>query len=282
MGIRALVVGGTSGTGYALACRLAAEPSTTSVIISGRNKPATLPHSNMHFRALDATSMRGIKTYTDAFKASETEKLDYLIMSQGVMNLNGRDETPEGIDKKMAVHYYGRQMLTRELLPSLTPDAKVISVYDSWSGNPQKVNWDDLDLKKNFSLGTAANHCMVMNDAMVQHFATTQNPGDKRHFIHAWPGAVKSNLGGELPWYVRAPLQALQGVIATKPDVWAERLFTGVKERVEEGENDGKRWHWLNQKGRDVKDKKIWTEEEMSKIAGHTWNLLDAAVTTKA
>lgn len=226
--------------------------------------------------------MRGIKSYTDAFKASEKQKLDYLIMSQGVMNLDGRNETPEGIDRKMAVHYYGRQMLIRELLPSLTPDAKVISVYDSWSGNPSKLSWDDLDLKKNFSLGTAANHCMVMNDVMVQHFATTQNPNDKRHFVHAWPGAVNTNLVRELPWYLRSPLKALANVISTNPDVWAERLLNGLKERVEEGEKGGKLWHYLNQKGLRVKDKTVWTEEEMGIIAGHTWNLVDSALLTKA
>lgn len=282
MSIKALVVGGTNGLGYALACRLAADPSTASVIISGRTKPATLPHPNMHFKPIDATSMRNIKSYTDAFKASEKEKLDYLIMTQGVLNLDGRVETQEGIDRKMALHYYGRQMLLRELLPSLAADAKVISVYDSSSGNPPKLNWSDLDLKNTFSLANAAQHCMNMNDVMTQHFASTQKAGDKRHFIHAYPSMVNTNIGRDLAWYLQLPAKALSAAVATKPNVWAERLMSGLEVRVEEGEKEGKRWHYLDQRGRNVKNKKLWTEEEMEKVAGHTWGLLDAAIATKA
>lgn len=282
MSIRALVVGGTSGTGYALACRLAADPSTISVIISGRTKPASLPHSNMHFKPIDATSMRNIKAYTDAFKASEKEKLDYLVLTQGVINLDGRVETPEGIDRKMAVHYYGRQMLIRELLPSLALDAKVISVYDSSSGDPSKLNWQDFDLKDNFSLANAAQHCMNMNDIMTQRFASTQLAGEKRHFVHAFPSLVNTNIGRDLAWYMRVPAKAFQIAVATKPSVWAERLMSGLEVRVEEGESEGKRWHYLDQKGRSIKNKKVWTEEEMEKVVGHTWGLLDAAVATKA
>ena len=60
------------------------------------------------------------------------------------------------------------QLLIRELMPTLKEDAKVIIVYDGKFGKPSGLIWDDLDLKRNFSLGAAANHCMVMNDVMVQ------------------------------------------------------------------------------------------------------------------
>ncbi|KAF8958559.1 hypothetical protein BDZ97DRAFT_1622330, partial [Flammula alnicola] len=32
-------------------------------------------------------------------------KINYLIMSPGIMTLSGRDETAEGINKNLAVHY---------------------------------------------------------------------------------------------------------------------------------------------------------------------------------
>ncbi|KAJ4169650.1 hypothetical protein NW754_005802 [Fusarium falciforme] len=103
MTTRALVVGGTSGIGYAMACRVAAEASTSIVTISGRTKPNNIPHANINFRPLEATSMRQIKQYTDDFKA-QGQKLDLLIMTQGIMTTAGRTETPEGIDRKMALH----------------------------------------------------------------------------------------------------------------------------------------------------------------------------------
>ena len=169
-----MVVGGTNGIGHAMACRVAAEAGSSAVIISGRTKPKNIPHANMEFRQLDATSMREIKQYTDTFKSVPGQKLDLLIMTQGIMTTAGRTETPEGIDRKMALHYYGRQLLIRELLPTLKEDAKVIIVFDGLFGSPTKLNWEDLDLKTHFSLGKAANHCMVMNDAMVQFHAAQQ------------------------------------------------------------------------------------------------------------
>lgn len=181
MTTRALVVDGSSDIGYGMACRIAASSPSSSVIISGRTEPEGIPHANMDFRHIEATSMRGIKNFTDTLKeelfgtsqgqrapAVETNKLDFLIMTQGVMTISGRTEIPEGIDRKMALHYYGKQLLIRELLPALKEDAKVVIVYDSRFGNPDKLHWDDLDLKTNFSLGTAANHCMVMTDAMTK------------------------------------------------------------------------------------------------------------------
>ncbi|KAJ3469594.1 hypothetical protein MRS44_003659 [Fusarium solani] len=219
MTTRALVVGGTSGIGYAMACRVAAEASTsvvtisgrtkprvaaeasTSVVtISGRTKPQNIPHANINFRPLEATSMRQIKQYTDDFKA-QGQKLDLLIMTQGIMTMAGRTETAEGIDRKMALHYYGKQLLIRELLPTMSEDGKVIIVFDGWLGSPDKLIWEDLDLKTHFSLGKAADHCMSMNDAMVQYFAAqqTSNGAGRRHFVHAWPGGVSSGHGESFP-----------------------------------------------------------------------------------
>lgn len=35
-------------------------------------------------------------------------KLNYLVLSQGILTLNGFDPTAEGIDRKLALHFYGR------------------------------------------------------------------------------------------------------------------------------------------------------------------------------
>jgi NAD(P)-dependent dehydrogenase (short-subunit alcohol dehydrogenase family) len=211
---RALVVGGTGGIGYGIACRIAAEGRSSTVIISGRTKPESIPHANIEFRKLDASSMRAIKAYTDAYKSAQHPKLDLLVLTQGIMTIAGRTETPEGIDRKMALHYYGRQLLIRELIPVLKDDAKVVIVLDSLYGSPTKLNWEDLDLKTTFSIGNAANHCISMNDAMVQQYAAQQQQqqaqsGNKRHFVHANPGIVKTNLNQELPWFLRSPTWAI-------------------------------------------------------------------------
>ncbi|KAH7157957.1 hypothetical protein B0J13DRAFT_520675 [Dactylonectria estremocensis] len=280
MTTRALVVGGTGGIGFAMASRIAAEASSSTVIISGRTKPKVIPHSNMEFRPLDASSMHQIKQYTNAFKSTPGQELDFLIMTQSILTMAGRTETPEGIDRKMALNYYGRQLLLRELLPVLKKDAKVIIVLDARFGSPNRLDWDDLDLKKHYSLSKAANHCMVMNDAMVQYHAAQQQQrqdGAQRHFVHAYPGAVNTDFANKVPWYLKHIAAAAGHVLATKPDDCAKYLLTGTAECALAGNAEGRFWSCLNQKGHLVADKLIWSEEQLQKIADHTWGVVDGA-----
>ncbi|RSM00555.1 hypothetical protein CDV31_011721 [Fusarium ambrosium] len=283
MTTRALVVGGTSGIGYAMACRVAAEASTSNVTISGRTKPQNIPHANINFRPLEATSMSQIKQYTDEFKA-QGQRLDLLIMTQGIMTMAGRTETPEGIDRKMALHYYGKQLLIRELLPVMSEDGKVVIVFDGWLGSPDKLIWEDLDLKTHYSLGKAADHCMSMNDAMVQYYAAQQKATGvgQRHFVHAWPGGVSSGLWRELPWGLRTVGRVGANLVGVSSETCAEYLLNGVNECCATGEKEGRYWSNIDNKGRLLAKKAVWSEEQMKKVADHTWGLIDEALTVEA
>jgi NAD(P)-dependent dehydrogenase (short-subunit alcohol dehydrogenase family) len=284
--VRALVVGGTSGIGYAMACRVANEIKPSTVVISGRTQPQDIPHGNIEFRPIEATSMRQIKQYTDAFKSAQgqEQKLDLLIMTQGILTTAGRTETAEGIDRKMALHYYGRQLLLRELLPTLKEDAKVIIVLDGVLGSPDKLDWEDLDLKKKFSLMGAANHCTSMNDGMVQFFAAQQQREGtgQRHFVHAMPGTVNTNIARELPWLMRPLAKVLTSVIGTSPETCAENLLNGASACAAAGKEEGRFWSNLDSKGRPVEGKAIWSEEQMKKVADHTWEIIDKALETSS
>lgn len=275
---RALFVGGTAGIGNAMAVRLAATTPSAQVIISGRTKPQSMPHPNMEFLQLDASSMRAIRTYADDIKAASAPKLDMLVMTQGIMTLAGRTETAEGIDNKMALHYYGKQLLIRELLPALKDEAKVVIVLDAKRGAPSELTWDDLDLKTNYSLAKAAAHCLSMTDAMMQHFAATQGDA-KRHFIHAYPGFVNTSLGKKMPFLLRGPVNALMQMAATSPEQCAEYMLDGAANAAKEGETTGSRWGAVGNKGESLKaSKAVWTEEQRSKVAEHTWKIIDDAL----
>ncbi|KAM6520140.1 hypothetical protein FALCPG4_013691 [Fusarium falciforme] len=71
MATRSLVVGGTGGIGYAIACQLAAASTSSTVIISGRTEPKSLPHPNFEFRPLDASPMCSTMHYTEDYKSAE-------------------------------------------------------------------------------------------------------------------------------------------------------------------------------------------------------------------
>ncbi|KAM7212828.1 putative oxidoreductase YkvO [Rhypophila decipiens] len=284
MTIRTIVVGGTSGIGYAIACRIAAASTGTShtVLISGRTKPNNIPHPNIEFRPLDATSMRQIKSYTNTLKSSNPAPvLDFLVMSQGIMSTAPRTEVPgEGIDRKMALHYYGKQLLIKELLPLMSPTARVLIVYDGWLGSPDKLIWEDLDLKDpgRYSLKRAADHCTSMMDGMVQFWAREQERnGDevKRSFVHAYPGGVNTDLLRDVvPSWLQGAVKTVGGVVLTSPDTCAERLLKGTEECVEQG----RAWSNIDNKGRVLKGKAVWTEEQMDKVAAHTWKTVDKAL----
>ena len=284
MATRTLVVGGTGGIGYAVACRIASEAHPSSaVIISGRNKPDNIPHANMEFRQLDASSMRAIKQYTDQLKAS-TEKLDLLVLSQGILTTAGRTETDEGIDRKMALHYYGRQLLIRELQPVLKDNAKVVTVLDGTAGNPDKLNWEDLDLKKTYGLAAAAKHCMTMTDAMVQHFAEQQKAtgSGRRHYVHSFPGIVRTNIAQGLPWYLRPGAHVLSIAAGISSDDCAEYLVKGMNEATAAAEKEGRLFSFIDSRGKAVPNKPVWTDERLKKVVEHTWKVVDDALNTAA
>ncbi|KAF4965509.1 hypothetical protein FSARC_6689 [Fusarium sarcochroum] len=280
-GSNALVVGGTSGIGYGIASRLASSANYqfSAITIVGRTKPQVMPAGNVSFRAVDATSMHSLKEFAQEFRANNQKgTLDLLVMTQGIMSFAGRTETPEGIDRKMALHYYGRQLLIRELSPILSQDAKVLVVLDALNGAPSKLNWEDLDLKNNFGLQNAANHCLCMNDAMVQHHALLQNgqgEGSKRFFVHAYPGVVDTSTSKNSTWYFRSVAKVAAKLIGTSPEQCAERLLEGVYKSAEEGEKQGTFWSCIDNHGKVIQGKKVWSEEERKTVADHTWALVD-------
>ncbi|KAI9896745.1 hypothetical protein N3K66_008917 [Trichothecium roseum] len=306
MTTRALVVGGTGGIGHAIAARLASDPNT-HVTISGRTQPASMP-ANTSFLPLDASSMHAIRTYASNLKSQATtstattstttaakennpatpQRLDYLVLTQGVFTLSSRTETPhEHMDNKMALHHYGRHLLIRELGPLLKPDAKILVVLDALRGDPRKLNWDDLDLKNTYSLANAMAHCLAMNDAMIQWHAsrqqqqntTSSSSGDvRRHFVHAYPGTVNTGIGKNLPWIARSAIGLLLPLVATSPEICAENLLAGTRASAAAGGETGRSWAYIDQKGREITGKPVWTEEQINRVAEHTWKITDEAI----
>ena len=66
-------------------------------------------------------------------------KLNYLVLTPGFLTLKGRDETSEGMDKKLALNYYARWKFVQDLMPLLEKakaqgeDARVLTVLAAGS-----------------------------------------------------------------------------------------------------------------------------------------------------
>ncbi|KAF9560803.1 NAD(P)-binding protein [Agrocybe pediades] len=201
----AVFVGGTAGIGEGMVRTLAQHTNGNSnIIIVGRNKEAadeilaSLPPApagvKREFIQCDATLMKNISATTKEI-LSRYSKINYLVMTTGIMTLGGRDETTEGIDKKLAVHYYTRWKFLSDLLPALESakeageEAKVVNVHAAGKGG--SIDLDDLDLKKNYSSPRSALTTPTYNDLMMESFA---EKSPKITFIHAYPGIVRTTL----------------------------------------------------------------------------------------
>lgn len=59
------------------------------------------------FVQADLTLMKSVKGVAKGI-ASKVDKINYLCMSPGILSFKGKDDTEEGIDRKMALNYYAR------------------------------------------------------------------------------------------------------------------------------------------------------------------------------
>ncbi|KAJ7187729.1 NAD(P)-binding protein [Mycena pura] len=202
----AVFVGGTSGIGQGMAEAFArSTKGNAHIVLIGRNRAAaeaiiarfpkpTAEGVKHEFVECDVTLMKNVRRVAGELRA-RLPKINFLALTPGVFTLNGRNETEEGIDRKLAVHYYARWRFLKDLLPSLEAaqeageDAKVMSVLAAGHGGP--IDLDDLGLKKTFSLANAAAAAPTYNDIMVNDFAARY---PALSFVHTYPGIVRSGL----------------------------------------------------------------------------------------
>jgi hypothetical protein len=138
-------------------------------------------------------------------------KINCVFLTTGYMTLKGRDESAEGIDKRMAVNYYSRMRIVLNLMPCLDQAvqvgelARVITVLAAGS-EKDILNPDDLELKHNFNLHECLAHCVIMSDFMVEELS-------QRHpdisFSHSFPGSVKSGIANQLTSAARLAVKVL-------------------------------------------------------------------------
>ncbi|KAK7007788.1 hypothetical protein R3P38DRAFT_2552607 [Favolaschia claudopus] len=202
----AIFVGGTSGIGQGMAEAFARHTKGNAhIVLVGRNRAAaesiistfpkpTAPGVTHEFVECDITLMKNVHRVANELR-SRIPKINFLVLSPGVLTMNGRNETEEGIDRKLAVHYYGRWRFIKDLLPAVEEahkageDAKVMTVLAAGHGG--KIDLNDLGLKKTFSIAAAASTAPTYSDIMVNDLAA-RYPGIS--FIHSYPGLVATNI----------------------------------------------------------------------------------------
>jgi NAD(P)-dependent dehydrogenase (short-subunit alcohol dehydrogenase family) len=197
----ALFVGGTSGIGQAMASRFAYyAKGNAHIIIIGRNQaaardtissfPPATSEGAYEFVKCDATLMKNVETTTRSLLEC-LSKINFLVLSPGFFTLiASRNETSEGIDKKLALLYYARWKFIRDFMPLLnsaagsSEEAKVYSILGA--GTSGAIDMDDLGLKKGYTALKAALSSATYTDLMMQvsgyisHMPFPISAGDSR------------------------------------------------------------------------------------------------------
>jgi NAD(P)-dependent dehydrogenase (short-subunit alcohol dehydrogenase family) len=238
-GKTALVVGGTSGIGRGIARRLS--KAGFDVTIAGRNEDAAkqvvqelneFRKGNHSYILCDA---QYVKTGLQFAEKLKHDKLDVLVLTQGIATIQGRTETSEGIDQKMALHYYSRVAFTLGLLPLLRKSStpSVLSVLSPGIHPAYSKYQEDPQLKKNYTLADAANATCFYNDLACEQLSIL--PGNEVvRFTHAAPGAINTNWGREFPWYIRLLLKPIKPFLRSIDDC-AEYLCQGILQKHNPG-----------------------------------------------
>ncbi|KAG8979624.1 hypothetical protein FRB94_011893 [Tulasnella sp. JGI-2019a] len=260
----ALFVGGTSGVGQGTAEAFArATKGNAHIMLCGRSQanadkiiasfPKT-PESKYEFIQCDVSLMKNIVDTTSEIKA-RVGSLNYLILSQGIMVIQGFTPTAEGIDMKLSLHFYSRWKFVHELMPLLEKaksegqEARVMTVLHTSRGTP--LDETDLGLKKKYSLASAAGQSITYNNLMVEEYSK-QYP--QMSFTHIYPGAINTPLATRnMHWALKPILGALTSALTSSRDCGEWMLYALLSPAYRQGA------FYLDNHCEQVPQKKIFT-----------------------
>ncbi|PBK75531.1 NAD(P)-binding protein [Armillaria solidipes] len=281
----AVFFGGTAGIGQAMAQSLASHTQgNANIIIVGRNAKAaqeiidSFPRSSSsvkpirEFVSCDASLMSNVASATEEVKKHLGEKkVDFLVLTTGYLTTAGREETKEGMDKKMAVAYYAKWKFVKDLLSSLKDEgSRVVSVMAPGYGG--SIDVDDLDMKKSYSAVKVGLRIPTYLDLMSEGFAQRY---PYHSFIHAHPGAVRTNYVYASPSAIfryTAPLiMGLAYPFTISPKDCAEYMWHGTLQKAAGAFR-------VSNRGEDMGKKRYFGDEEQrQKLWDHTAAMVEAA-----
>jgi NAD(P)-dependent dehydrogenase (short-subunit alcohol dehydrogenase family) len=147
-----LITGSTAGVGAYLAERLTARGMT--VLAHGRDRAkldALVKQVDARPYLADLSSLAEVRDLAERVRADH-DGLDIVINNAGVGSGAGRTLTADGHESHWAVNYLAPVLLTRLLVPGLSPGARVVN---EGSLGMDSIDFDDLTMERRYDGGLA-------------------------------------------------------------------------------------------------------------------------------
>ncbi|KAL2060993.1 hypothetical protein VTL71DRAFT_9045 [Oculimacula yallundae] len=220
-GLVALFVGGTSGVGEYTLKAFVKHTDSPRVYLVGRSETAAdriikeceglNKDGKVEFIKADVSELAEVDRACKAIQQKE-KSINLIFQTPGNSNMRGRDESPEGLDRKQTLNFWARMRFISNLLPQLrsassnAPNfARSVSLLGA--GNSYgTIDLQDIELKKSFSAYKNAAHTIIMNDFMAEQYGARE-PGIT--FMHTEPSIVNTGFSRELPLWARIATKAI-------------------------------------------------------------------------
>ncbi|GAB3600512.1 SDR family NAD(P)-dependent oxidoreductase [Microbacterium tumbae] len=154
----AVLTGATSGIGEATARRLVATCGT--VILHGPQEPAEMTGllrslrrdgpALVHYVAADFTRLDAVVGLAAQIRALAPSGIDLLVNNAGAPGPPSRILTDDGFERTLQVDALAPALLTRLLVPSLAPQARIVNVGSS-AHRVERFDFSDVDLAHGYS-----------------------------------------------------------------------------------------------------------------------------------
>lgn len=205
-----------------------------------------------------------------------------LFLCAGIFNFRGREEMPEGLDRKLAFDFYSRLRFTENLPPQLREAAKPAGVGSNaqppWlasvvsvlgAGRESSIATSDLSLKYKYILKASTQHATTMTTLSFDKLAA--DPQNNRiTFVHTRPGMVKTNGDRELGIVFRLLLTGFNWVFRawTTPvqEVGERSMWVATSGALEPG-----RLHLVGQKMERLENVEVLKQLKADGTSGKVW-----------
>lgn len=220
-GTRAVVTGGSDGTGRVIATRLAA--AGAEVVLPVRNPAkgraavdgirAQVPGAAVSLRDLDLSSLDAVAALGEVLRAEGTP-VGILVNNAGVMTPPERQTTADGHELQFGTNHLGHVALVGHLLPLLVAGRARVVWQISVAANQGAVHWDDLDWTTGYDGMRAYSSSKIAMGLFGLEL-------DRRSRAHGWgitsalahPGVAPTNLLSARPELGRSSASRGRGLI---------------------------------------------------------------------